>query len=488
MARTAAAPIVLPPLDRQAEDPLHRQLYLSLRTAILEGRLAAGSRLPASRSLAQHLAVSRNTVVAALEQLATEGYVESRHGSGCRVAAHPVPPSLAGRSPQTAPDDGRRKISQRVRQFADSEGPIPRRSLLPFAVGVAALDAFPAREWSRILGRRWRRPARSLLVGGDAAGYPPLRAAIAEHLGRVRGVRCSPDQVVVVAGSQQGLDLAARVLLDPGDLAMVEDPGYGGLKGVLRACGAIPAPVPVDDQGFDAALGERLWPQARLACVTPSHQFPSGATMPVDRRLALIDWASRVGGWIVEDDYDSDFRYAGRPIAALQGLDGNNRTIYCGTFSKSMFPSLRLGWLVVPEDLLGVVLDVRRLVDMVPTMLTQAAMADFMEEGLFTAHLRRMRGLYAERRQTLLNAAARHLGGLARITAGDAGTHAIAWLAMGHDDMALARRAQAVGLGPTALGQYRLHPGPPGLILGYGHMPAEKIDPAIQALARLLTG
>jgi GntR family transcriptional regulator/MocR family aminotransferase len=366
------------------------------------------------------------------------------------------------------------------------ETPILRGSLLPLAPGIPALDAFPAREWSRLLSRRWRRPDIDLMGGHDSAGYRPLRLSIAEHLGRARGVRCTPEQVVVVAGSQQGLDLIARVLLDPGHVAMVEDPGYGGLKGVLRAYGAIPAAVPVDEAGFDPRLAEQLWPTARLACITPSHQFPSGATMPVDRRLLLIDWAARKDGWIVEDDYDSDFRYAGLPLAALQGLDGAHRTIYCGTFSKSMFPALRLGWLVVPVDLLPSFLAARRLADMAPSILTQAAMADFMAEGLFTAHLRRMRALYAERRQVLLAAAARHLSGLVKVRSAEAGTHAIAWLPDGWDDRLIATAARADGLGPAALGQYRLHPGPAGLILGYGNMPSETIDPAIQALARVL--
>jgi GntR family transcriptional regulator/MocR family aminotransferase len=485
MPRIAVAPLVLPALEAKAGEPLHRQLYRHLRAAILQGNLSIGSRLPASRSLAAHLGVSRNTVIAALDQLAAEGYVESRHGSGTRVAAPPPPPSLAGRRTEIGPAEGR-TFSCRARQLAEWEAPAPRRSLLPLAPGVPALDAFPAREWSRLLARRWRRPADELMGGHDVAGYPPLRTAIAEHLGRARAVRCTPEQVVVVAGSQQALDLIARVLLDPGDLAMVEDPGYGGLKGVLRAAGATLAVVPVDAAGFDPLLAERLWPTARLACITPSHQFPSGATMPVDRRLSLIDWAARKDSWIVEDDYDSDFRYAGRPLAALQGLDGGNRTLYCGTFSKSMFPALRLGWLVVPTDLLPAFLAARRLADMGPSIVTQAAMADFMSEGLFTAHLRRMRVLYGERRQALLAAAARHLSGLTEVTAGDAGTHAIAWLPDGWDDRIVAAAAHDQGLGLAALGQYRLHPGRPGLILGYGNMAIERIDPAIHHLARIL--
>ncbi|MDR3435664.1 PLP-dependent aminotransferase family protein [Telmatospirillum sp.] len=485
MPRAATPPLVLPALAPEEREPLQRQLYRHLRAAILDGRVGVGSRLPGSRSLAAHLGVSRNTVIAALDQLVAEGYVESRRGSGTTVAVPPV--SLSAAAPvATADGAGQRAISRQTRRLVSSEVPVSRGLLLAFAPGMPALDAFPSRDWSRILARRWRHPAPGLLGGHDAAGYPPLRSAIAEYLGRARGVRCSADQVVVVAGSQQGLDLTARVLLDPGDQAMVEDPGYTGLRGVLRACGAVPVPVPVDDTGFDPGLAENLWPTARLACVTPSHQFPSGATMPADRRLALIAWAARKDGWIVEDDYDSDFRYAGRPLAALQGLDGGHRTIYCGTFSKSMFPALRLGWLVVPPDLLPAFLTMRRLADVAPSTVTQAAMADFMDEGLFTAHLRRMRALYAERRQALLASAARHLPGLAEVTAGEAGTHAIAWLPAGWEDLAVAVAAQSQGLVPGALGLYRLQPGRPGLILGYGNMPAETIDPAIRALRQVL--
>jgi GntR family transcriptional regulator/MocR family aminotransferase len=487
MSRVAVAPLLLPPLDPKSAELLQRQIYRHLRAAILEGRLSVGSHLPGSRTLAAHFNVSRNTVIAALDQLTAEGYVESHRGSGTRIAVPPAAPSLVARPDETK-ETGRRAISQRARQLASWNTPAVRGSLLPLAPGMPALDAFPAREWSRLLARRWRRPPSELMGGYDTAGYPPLRAAIAEHLGRSRGVRATAEQVVVVAGSQQGLDLAARVLLDPDDWVMVEDPCYGGLTGVLRACGAKPAPVPVDDAGFDPLMAERLWPAARLVCVTPSHQFPSGMTMPVDRRLALIDWAARKDGWIIEDDYDSDFRYAGPPLAALQGLDGGNRTIYCGTFSKSMFPTLRLGWLVVPQDLLPAFLTARRLTDVAPSTLTQAAMADFMAEGLFTAHLRRMRGLYAERRQALLTAAARHLSGLAEVTAGEAGTHGIAWLPAGRDDQMIAAAAATRGLAPAALGRYRLQPGRPGLILGYGNTPVDAMDRAIRTLRSVLEG
>ena len=453
---------------------------------MLDGRLTVGSRLPSSRALSRQMGVSRNTVMAALDQLTAEGFIVSRQGSGTRVAARPLPPSLVAHQPASLSVRSVRAVSRRARELAELEAPFGRASNLPLAPGLPDLDAFPHREWSRLLARRWRRPPRGLMAPHDAAGHPDLRAAIAEHLGRTRAVRCTPDQIILVAGSQQGLDLAARVLLDPGDQAMIEDPCYGGLRGALHAAGAKPVSVKVDDAGFDPELAERLWPQARLACVTPSHQFPSGSTMPLERRLALIDWADRRGGWIVEDDYDSDFRYAGAPLAALQGLDAGNRTIYCGTFSKSMFPALRLGWLVVPEDLLPVFLAVRRMADVAPSAVTQAAMADFMAEGLFAAHLRRMRTLYIERRLILLQATHRHLDGLLEVTTGDAGTHGIGWLPPGTDDRAAAAAARAHGLAPSPLSRYRIAPGRPGLVIGYGNTASAMIEKAVATLAKAL--
>lgn len=481
MARVGPVPLILPALDAEAADPLHRQLYHLLRAAILEGRIRTGAQLPSSRQMAAQLGISRNTVVAAFDQLIAEGYVESRQGSGTRVA---VRESL-GNSVSQGEHRKARPVSRRIRQWTEWEAPISRGVAVPFALGIPALDAFPFREWSRLLARRWRRPTLDVMLGRHEAGYPPLREAIAEHLRLVRGLRCTAEQVVIVSGSQQGLELAVRVLLEAGDLAMVEDPGYNGLKGVLRAAGAVLAPVPVDEAGFDPVQAERLWPTARLACVTPSHQFPSGATMPAHRRLALIEWAARTGGWIVEDDYDSDFRYGGHPLEALQGLDRDNRTIYCGTFSKSMFPGLRLGWLVVPTDLLPAITAVHRLAGAGPSTLIQAAMADFMLEGLYAAHLRRSRALYGERRQAVLAAAA-HLAELAEVVAGEAGTHAIAWLSDGCDDGKVAQAAGAQGLAPAALGRYRLAPGRPGLILGYGHMLPEGIASAMKTLATVL--
>lgn len=464
--------------------PLHRRLYLGLREAILDGRLAEGAALPSSRALAAQLGVARNTVLAAYDQLAAEGFTEGRRGSATRVAArqHPVGDAPFG---AIAP---RPALAPRAQAW----GAAPPMMLVrdpkrPFAPGVPDLAAFPHAEWRRVLGRLWRRPPVELMCGIDPLGHPPLRQAIAEHVGRHRAVRCDPGQIMVVGGSQQALDLVARVLIEPGDRVLLEDPCYGGLAGVLRAAGAVAEAVPVDADGFDPALAERLCPQARLACVTPSHQFPTGATMPLSRRLALIDWAARLGGWIVEDDYDSDFRHAGAPTASLQGLDRQGRTLYLGTFSKSMFPGLRLGWLVLPPPLLPAFVAARRTADMAPAGLTQAAMAAFMQEGHFGAHLRRMRSLYGKRRHQLLAAAARILGPCLPVTAGEAGLHAILWLPEGCDDQKAAEAARAHGLAPIPLGFHRVTKGPPGLILGYGNLAGWSLEDALGRLRTAIT-
>ncbi|CUW39071.1 putative Transcriptional regulator [Magnetospirillum sp. XM-1] len=461
--------------------PLHRRLYLALREAVLDGRLGEGAALPSSRSLAAQLGVARNTVLAAYDQLAAEGFTEARQGSATRVAARQPLLGRADSGPSIPPPPPETKVA------AWSATPpmlMVRDPTRPFAPGVPDLAAFPHAEWRRVLGRLWRRPPVELMCGIDPLGHPPLRRAIAEHVGRTRAVRCDADRIMVVGGSQQALDLVARVLVEPGEPVLVEDPCYGGLSGVLRAAGAKALAVPVDESGFDPDLAERLCPQARLACVTPSHQFPTGATMPLARRLALIDWAARKGGWIIEDDYDSDFHHGGQQAASLQGLDRWGRTLYLGTFSKSMFPGLRLGWLVVPHALLPAFVAARRVADMAPAGLTQAAMAAFMIEGHFGAHLRRMRGLYGRRRTQLLDAAARILGPSLPVAAGEAGLHAILRLPEGCDENAAARAAQAHGLAPAPLGFHRVTKGPPGLILGYGNLAGWSIE---DALERLLT-
>jgi GntR family transcriptional regulator/MocR family aminotransferase len=494
--RTDRAPLLAVDLDAAAETPLHRQLYDALRRAILEGRLAAGARLPSSRGLALELGLSRNTVLSALDQLVSEGYVEGRTGSGTYVASVLPDESAAALPHQLRPPPRATAgaISARGRTLADRAWS-PRARLGAgrgsFAVGLPELDAFPFDLWARLLARHWRHPSSALALGGDPAGYAPLRAAIADHLRRVRAVACTGDQVIIVSGIRQAVDLTVRLLLDASDQVWMEEPGFPGIRAVLSAADLSLVPVPVDDQGLDVAAGAAAAPHARLACVAPSHQYPLGVVMSLARRLDLLAWARDAGAWIIEDDYDSEYRYAGRPLAAMQGLDRDGRVIYVGSFSKVLFPGLRLGYLVVPPALVDAFRAARATLDDHAPMTPQPALADFIAEGHFAAHLRRMRRLYASRQQALLAAASRHLGDLLDLAPDEAGMHLVATLtptlAARMDDTAAAERGADSGLAATALSSFYMGAAQRlGLLLGYAAVPEAKMDAAVARLARAL--
>lgn len=476
-------------LDRASPQPLHRQLYAALRVAILTGRLRPGVRLPPTRVLAADLGVSRNTVLAAYDQLLAEGFIEGRVGSGTYVARALAETALHGQALRGHPAPCPSQLSRRGAVLA-ATSVTPLRSGGPpraFRPGTPALDVFPGAIWARLLARYWRRPPPDLLGYGDPAGYRPLREAIAAYLGAARGVRCEPEQIVIVAGSQQGLDIAARVLLDEGDVAWLEDPGYLGARGALRGAGARLVPVPVDAEGLDLAAGAARAPAPRLIYVTPSHQYPLGVTMSLARRLALLEWAGQVGAWILEDDYDSEYRYAGRPLAALQGLDREGRVIYLGTFSKVLCPALRLGYLVAPPRLVDAFIAARALADRHSPGVEQAALADFIAEGHFARHIRRTRALYAARQAALVDAARRELTGLLEVRPADAGLHLVGWLPDDADDATLAERAAAHGVETVPLSRYALGAsGPRGLILGYAALDEETIHAGVARLAAAL--
>ena len=479
-------------LDQTSALPLYRQLYNTLRHAILAGQLKAGARLPATRALAHALAISRNTVMNAYAQLLAEGYVEGEVGSGTYVARTLPDELLQARTDLAKGDPSPRTswtLSRRGTRLASNQGPVSRfaAEFIAFRPGLPALDAFPYELWARLVARRWRRPQRSLLGYGDPAGYGPLREAIAAYLGEARAVRCQAEQVIVVAGSQQALDLTARMLLDEGDAAWIEDPGYLGARGALLGAGAQLIPVPVDDEGLDVTSGASVNQQPRLIYVTPSHQYPYGVTMSLRRRLALLEWASQTGAWVLEDDYDSEYRYAGRPLAALQGLDGGGRVIYLGTFSKVLFPALRLGYMVVPPDLVDAFTAARALVDCHSPALDQAALADFIAAGHFARHIRRMRALYAERQRLLVDAARHTLAGLLEVQSAEAGMHLVGWLPEGVDDVEASRRAAAFGVGAPPLSTYSLRPlRRGGLLLGFTAVGEKEIRHGVQRLAKAL--
>ncbi len=480
-------------LDRSSREPLHRQLYVRLQTAILNGRLPPGSRLPATRALQDQLGVSRNTIMSAYMQLHAEGYVDTSRGSGTFVA-RALPDDLTtarrGHRPPHAKSPHSHLLSARGQLLAGSPAmpSLEWRKPRPFYPGVPAYDQFPMRTWRSLSNKFWRYPSSDLLGYGTPHGYRPLRIAIAEHLNSVRGVECDPDQVIIVSGSQQALDLASRVLLDPGDEVWIENPAYPGARSALVGAGARLIPVPVDNDGLDVAFGQRVSPHARMAYVTPSHQYPLGSTMSIARRTQLLRWADEHDAWIIEDDYDSEFRYSGRLLPTLQGLDPTGRTIYVGTFSKVLFPSLRLGYVVVTPALVDGFLAARAITDRHPPTVEQAMVAEFISEGHFLRHVRRMRKLYASRQATLLESLAESCGDLLTVHPDDAGMHLIGWLPDGTSDTLLALRCADLGISTPPLSHYFNGgaEGSPGILLGYTGFDVAQLKMGARALSTAL--
>jgi GntR family transcriptional regulator/MocR family aminotransferase len=470
---SSAIPNGLINLDGQSQTPLYRQLYDCLRRAILTGQLAPGTRLQSSREMASELKVSRNTVVNAYEQLLAEGYLEGQVGSGTYVS-RALPEDLISVKTLTRARSragaGGAALSERGRIFAAFAPSVPRapEPVRPFQAGVPALDSFPFDTWLKLLAKHWRRPAAALLGYGEPQGHAPLRRAVASYLGLSRAVRCTPEQVIIIDGAQMAFDLIARVLLDPGDAAWMEEPGYPGVRAALTAAGARLVHVPVDAEGLDVAAGAALEPGARLIYVTPSHQFPLGMTMSLPRRLALLDWASRAGAWVMEDDFDSEYRYEGRPLASLQGLDTDGRVVYIGTFSKFLFPSLRLGYIVAPPNLVDAFVAARAMAGRHSPTVEQAVLTDFIEEGHFGRHIRRMRTLYRERQTFLVEALRREAGDTVEVEPADAGIQLTAWLPEGLDDKEVSRAAAERGVESRPVsGFYAGKPGRAGVELGY---------------------
>ncbi|BBK34621.1 GntR family transcriptional regulator/MocR family aminotransferase [Stella humosa] len=483
--RPAAAFLDHVAVDRDEAAAIPVQIARRLRDLILAGGLARGARLPSTRRLAAILAVSRTTATAAVDILAAEGFVEARHGSGTYVAAQLPADRLAraasppGRA-QPGPALSRRGEVLAAGSWIASAGHL-------FTPGLPALDAFPMGDWRRALVRAQRLHGRGLLHQTDRRGWPPLRAAIAAYVGPARGVVCTPDQVVILASARQAVSLAGNLLADPGDSVWVEDPGYPDAHAALRAAGLVPVPVPVDGAGMDVAEGQRLAPAARLAAVTPSHQYPLGAIMSLERRVALLDWARSAGAVIVEDDYDGEFRYGGRPITALYGLDGGDRVLYVGSFSKAMFPSLRLAYLVAPPGLAAAVAEARRAAHAEPPALTQAALAEFVAGEAFTAHIRRMRLLYRARQDALVAAVRRHLDGVLTVAPSEAGMHLVGHLHPDFDDRAVAAAAGRDGMGLTALSRFAVGSRRRnGLVMGYAAHDSALLEDGVRRLARII--
>jgi GntR family transcriptional regulator/MocR family aminotransferase len=482
-------------LDATLPVPLYKQIYERLRGAIVAGQLERGAHLPSTRTLASELGVSRTTTALAYEQLLLEGYLESRVGQGTVVARNLPATLLHVHTDKILKEhiDAQKKstanLASRVHLLQDI--PFPQRNEgrtgVIFRGGEPALDLFPYEIWARLLARHARRSLRELAHYQPAAGYYPLREAIAAQIGITRGVRCTPEQIILTAGSQGALDLAVRTLLNPGEVAWIENPGYFGARGALVAAGARLVPVPVDEQGLIVEIGQKRYLQARLVSTTPSHQFPAGVTMSLVRRLALLRWAREVGAWILEDDYDSEYRFSGRPLEALQGLDHTGRVLYIGTFSKVLFPALRLGYLVAPTELVEPLLAMRRFIDVHIPILEQMALTDFINEGYFARHLRQMLHQYKQRRDLLLRELQTQLGMLLEVHAPEAGMHLVGWLPPGKDDQRAARLAAQVGIQVMAVSKYSLEPlSRGGLIFGYAGTDEEAITLGVKKLAEVL--
>jgi GntR family transcriptional regulator/MocR family aminotransferase len=487
--RTVPTPHPSITLDSTSSVPLYKQLYERLRGAILAGQVERGTRLPSTRTLASELGISRTTTALAYEQLLLEGYLESRVGQGTLVSRE-VPAALLS-PPQQKVAQGDNTLTRIAAHVPLLKGlppsaPVAKRAGV-FRSGEGALDLFPYDLWARLIARRARQSLRDVARYQELSGYTPLCRAIAAHVGITRGVRCAPEQVIITSGSQGALDLAIRTLLNPGDQAWIENPGYFGAQGALTVAGARLVPVPVDEQGLEVEAGKRLAPSARVVSTTPSHQFPTGVTMSLHRRLALLEWARETGAWILEDDYDSEFRYTGRPLEALQGLDRDGRVLYIGSFSKTLFPALRLGFLIAPPALVEPLVATRRFINIHPPLLEQMALTDFIEEGHFVRHLRRMVEVYQQRRDALASALMNEMGDKMEVYVPEAGMHLVGWLPAGVDDTAIADRAAEAGLEVSPISKYSLIPlRRGGLLFGYAGTDEAALREGVRQLASLV--
>jgi GntR family transcriptional regulator / MocR family aminotransferase len=468
-----------------------RWLYTELRSAIIDGRLKSGARLPSTRNLAAQYSLARGTVVAAFQQLQAEGFVSSEVSAGTFV----VPAS--GREVTSPTKQGSsRQVLSRATIAKRTQSLLKTTFLQPpsHSIGKAfrgyepAIDLFPVELWARIASRVYRKAPRSLYGQGDRGGYPPLRRAIAEYVGQSRGVRCSAEQIIVTSGAQQALDLLARVLLDSGDEVWMEDPGYPGASQAFQNNGASVIPIPVDGNGIDVARGIRSSPDARAVYVTPANQFPLGTVMSAERRVELLSWAARAGAWIIEDEYDAEYRYSGKPIASLHSLDRSGSVIYVGTFTKMLFNALRIGFIVVPDRIGEAFRIARSFIDRHAPTLDQAVLTEFINEGHFGRHVRKMRQIYSDRSKLLTEEANRRLSGLLDVENAQSGMCTVAWIRTNVTEMAVTRRAEQLGLEVVPISSFvNKYEQKPGLFLGFAGCNESEIKRGVSVLEAVLS-
>jgi GntR family transcriptional regulator/MocR family aminotransferase len=470
-------------IDAASSVPKHRQIYAALRQAILEGRLQAYDALPSTRQLAVELGVSRNTIMVAYELLLAEGYVVGRGGAGTFVARGAVRPQ---RKPPTVPVEPR-PLSQAAEILRVWRLPELASLARPFRPSSPAFDAFPVAKWSRIVARLLRdESARWVVSEGDPQGYLPLRKAIAAHLFTVRTCDCSPDQIVIVSGSQLALFMSALLLMNHDDAVWIEEPGYPHARLTFRVRSSRVIPVPTSEAGIDIDVGKSLSADPSVIYVTPTHQWPLGFTMPVQKRLALLDFAAKTGAWIVEDDYDGDLRYDRKTYATLFGLGESHRVLHVGTFTKTMLPGLRIGFIVLPADLVDSFVAGRQILDRFPNTISQAALAEFMESGAYARHIYDMQTLYLERHQLLRERITKQLAGFLHARKAQTGTFTVTEVTGGVDDVALAAALKKEGFDSVPLSL--AYAGPPakhGLLLGHAVARPDEIRKGVNALERI---
>jgi GntR family transcriptional regulator/MocR family aminotransferase len=506
-------PLVAFKLNFSSSVPLYKQLYDLIRNAILEGKFSKGQRLPGTRSLASELKISRNTVALAFDQLLIEGYISGKIGSGTFVSEIPNNffglgsktksitskkmtsfeiPSLSGlkmKEEHPAATGLFEKLSKQIGSNELVKRYTKRDEIIPFQNGIPAFSEFPIKIWQKLINQTAQNFSNLQLGYGEAAGFKPLREAIASYLRKYRAVNCTSDQIIIVNGTQQGLDLIGRVLLKPGSVVWLEDPGYFGARAAMIFAGAEIFPSPLDNEGLDLSYSSQNNPTPDLIFTTPSHQFPLGLTMSILRRLNLLLYAAQNKCWIVEDDYDSEFRYSGNPLPSLQGLDQSGRVLYLGTFSKVLFPGLRLGYLVLPNPaMLDEFTLAKSLVDRQNPIFEQIILTRFLEEGHFTRHLRKMRMLYKARQEFLIDEINKELRGMINAKPDPAGMHIIAWLPKNFNDKKVADEALKNNIIVRPLSEYLIKFFKnPGLILGYTAFEKNEIKKGLLELKKVLS-